>query len=487
MLDNTLRPAIAESASAELARRNLLDFGKLVYPEFQQPPHIKYIASLLEKLEQGSIRRLAIATSVRHGKSVIANQLYVPWLLGRNPRKNIILASHSEALAVMHSRISKNIVSDDRYPFDVQISSDSASVQRWNLTAGGGEYSIGTGGAVTGRGADFLIGDDILHDGLSETERDSAWRWYSEVAMPRLEPQGRVLVIGARFAFDDIFGRLLESEDAAAWTFISLPAICNSEDDPLGRAIGEALWPERMPIAELESRRREMSSYAFEAQFQQNPVPARGTLFQADWLAHRYTSLPSRSEPVDSRPQWARLSISLEPEIRPVCIQAIDSAWRDGLGNDYSVIATILADGKDYFVVDIFRKRLVYPDLIRAVYEEYNKHRPDIIYVEEAASGYALVQDLRRSTGLPITGVTPDRSKTARAEVVMPLFESGRVKFPVKASWLDDCISELLRYPAARHDDQLDAIVLAISKATATIARQQTAMSVGKLQGWMER
>ena len=80
------------------------------------------------------------------------------------------------------------------------LSRDSTSAGRWNTTAGGGRYAIGVGGAITGRGANVLIIDDALHDGLSEAERETAWRWYTEVAIPRLEPGGAVIVIGARFA-----------------------------------------------------------------------------------------------------------------------------------------------------------------------------------------------------------------------------------------------------------------------------------------------
>lgn len=489
MLDNTLRPAIAEGASAELARRNLLDFGKLVYPEFAAPKHIRYIASLLEDLEAGKIRRLCIATPVRHGKSVICSQLFPAWYLGRRPKENVILASHSESLAVLHSRIAKSIVDDSsQYPFEAKISSDSASVQRWNLTVGGGMYAIGVGGAITGRGANLLILDDALHDGLSESERDSAWTWFSTVAVPRLEPGGRILVVSARMAYDDIMGHLQESEEAAEWKFISLPAICNSEEDLLGRAIGEPLWPERVSLEELESRRVAMGSAAFSCQLQQDPTPSGGTLWDRSWLEHRYDSLPDRRGPQDTRPAWQRNSISLpELDFAPVVIMACDSAWKTGLSNDFSVIVTIMSDGKNFYVMNVWRKRVEYPELLAAVVSQYQAYLPDSLYVEEAASGYALVQDLKRSSGLPIVAVKPDSSKTARAETISPLLEAGRVLFPKSAPWLEETLQELVRFPAARHDDIVDALVLGITKAQSSIARQQTALSMSKLSSWIER
>jgi hypothetical protein len=274
---------IVDAVHRELARRSLLDFATLVYPQFETPPHLRLIAGLLEQIERGELRRLQISVPVRHGKSVLASQAFPAWFLGRHPERNVILCSHAEELAVRNSRVAKHLVSDERWPFAVELSGDSTAAGRWNTTRGGGVYAIGVGGAITGRGADLLIIDDALHDGLSELERESVYRWYSEVAFPRLEPGGAVIVIGARFAEDDLCGRILESEDGPSWEVVNLPALAE-EGDPLGRALGEPLWPARFSLSEIEMRRVAMGSRAFEAQFQQHPTPAAGAIFQRAWF-----------------------------------------------------------------------------------------------------------------------------------------------------------------------------------------------------------
>ena len=464
---------LQDAARYELARRRLLDFAKLIYPNFAAPPHVRLIADLLEQAERKEKRRITISVPVRHGKSVISSQLFAAWYVGRNPQKNVILASHSEDLAVRNSRIARSFLQDKRWPFpDVRLATDSQSAARWNTTAGGGVFAIGVGGGITGRGADMLIIDDALHDGLSAAECASAWSWYSEVAVPRLEPGGTVIVIGARFGTTDLIGTILESDDGPNWHVVNLSAIAE-EGDPLGRQPGEALWPERMDLDELEMRRSMMSSHAFEAQFLQRPTPRGGNLLKIEWLSHRYSgSVPQNRRAVTT---GAGPYTTTTEEIDQIhTVMGCDIAAKTGIANDYSAIVTIKSNERDIFVVDVVRERLEFPALLRRIKEQAEKHKPSRLYVEEASSGFATVQELKYSSGLPVIGVPPRGSKTSRVEALTGLFESGRVKLPEHAPWLDAFIAELLSFPSGKNDDQLDALVLAISMLSALIvdARQ---------------
>ena len=225
----------------------------------------------------------------------------------------MIEATHSAELSERNSRGARALVQDDRWPFDAKLSGDSTSASRWNLTAGGGVFACGVGGSITGRGADILICDDLMHDSGSDGDREAAWKWFTEVAVPRLEPNGAIVMIGTRFSEDDIFGRLLDGPDADAWCLIRLPGICDSQDDLLQRPIGSALWPERISADTLAARKREMGTRAYECQFQQNPVPLEGNLIKAEWL-QRYDQPPTEFTKV-------------------VC--ALDAAAKTGVSNDY--------------------------------------------------------------------------------------------------------------------------------------------------------
>lgn len=465
------RDALKALATRTLAGRSLTDFARYVYPNFDDPPHIKMIASLAQRVVDRDLRNLAISLPVRHGKSVLLSQLLPAFFLGSYPEKNVILASHSADLAERNSRVARNILADERWPFpEVRLASDSSSVQRWNTQAGGGCYAIGVGGGITGRGGDLLIIDDALHDGLSASECESAYRWYSEVAIPRLEPGGAVILVGARFSPIDLIGRVLESEDGPNFHCVQLPALAGIAD-PLGRLPGEALWPARMDVTELERRRVQMGSRAFESQFQQSPQSVDGNIFKREWFKN-YSELP--------KPQSATFSTfggislkSAESGERFYTITAVDCASKVALHNDFSAIVTLISDGKNMYVIDVVRKRLEFVDLARAVVDVYHKHQPSVIFVEDASAGIPLVAELKRLTALPIVAVPARGSKIARAESVAPKVESGRVFLPLHAPWLKEFSDEILAFPGSRFDDQTDAFVLGLTMCEAAFTRQR--------------
>jgi predicted phage terminase large subunit-like protein len=407
----------------------------------------------------------------------MCSQIFPAWFVGRNPTKEVVLASYAADLAERNSRVAKNLVESECWPFeDVKMAPDSKAVSRWNVTKGGGCRAIGVEGGITGRGADVLCIDDP-HATPSESEYERGWDWYQKVVTPRLNGGARVILVSARFGDLDLAGRILESEEADEWTVLRIPAICDSPDDPLGREIGEALWPEHMSVEEIAKRRVAMGPAAWSAQFQQDPIPDGGLTFKSEWFDdNRYERVPvSRTvhAPYTMTTYDATLlGIPLQKERPMYVIQAADSAWKTGVSADRSAIVTLASDMRDIYVTDCWFGRLLYPDLRARVVEEFTrqKQRPSILYVEEASSGFALVEDLKRTTGIPIKGIPPGReSKEARAESVTGLFESGRIKFPRNAPWVAEMISECLRFPNGRHDDMVDALVLGIRQMRDTI------------------
>ncbi len=435
--------AIADAARAEIARRLLLPFAERIYPGWRNAPHLERIAHLLEMVERGELRRLMVNLPPRHGKSLLCSQVFPAWYLGRNSRRQVIMATHGVELSERNSRAARLFVQDERWPFEAKLSTDSTSAARWNLVAGGGLFACGVDSSVTGRGANLLLLDDVQHDSGTDAERESVWRWFCEIAVPRLEPGAAIVAIGTRFAEDDIFGRLLTGPDADEWHLLRLPAVAEQED-PLGRAAGSALWGTRVPLEELQARRRSMGSRWFECQFQQNPVPLEGNLIKAEWLA-RYTSseLPAHFEAL---------------------VMAVDCAAKTGVANDYSAIAVLGASKDGYYLLDVVRRKVEYTELRRMLETAYQEHQPQTLYIEDASSGTVLLQELKRDTRLPVVGVRALGSKVSRVESVAGLFEGGRVRLPAEAPWLLDFERELLGFPNAKHDDTVDAVVLALTQ-----------------------
>ncbi len=436
--------AIADAADEELSRRSPLDFAERVYPGWMNAPHLSMIAALLERVEGGELRRLIVNLPPRHGKSLLCSSVFPAWYLGRHPRRNVIMATHSAELSERNSRAARALVQDSRWPFDSRLSGDSSSASRWNLDIGGGVYACGLGGSITGRGANVLVIDDLQHDSGSDGDRETAWRWFCEIATPRLEPNAAIVAVGTRFAEDDVFGRLLDGPDAKEWTVLRLPALAE-EGDPIGRKQGEALWPERIGVAELEGRRRSMGSRWFECQFQQNPVPAEGNLIRAEWF-QRYETAPTEFTKV-------------------VC--ALDAAAKVGVANDYSAIVKIGVAKGAFYVLDVWRAKVEFPALIRRVTALGDETpKPSAIYVEDASNATALIQALKREAHLPIVPVAAKGSKISRVEGITGTLEAKKVFLPKEAPWLLDFERELLSFPAGKHDDMVDALTLALSKLT---------------------
>ena len=183
-----------------------------------------------------------------------------------------------------------------------------------------------------------------------------------------------------------------------------------------------------------------MTEQDFEAQYNQRPLPPGGALFKHQWLK-RYEKRP------------------LVHEIQGI-FQSWDTAYEVAEGNDYSVCSTWALCGKRYFLLDIFRERLQFPDLERAVYQQREKWDANLVIVEKAGSGISLFQNIRRQTGrFWIVNIGPLGSKQDRASQQSPKFERGEVSVPNEAPWLKTFEEELINFPHVKHDDQVDSVV----------------------------
>ena len=448
-------PVLLKYRDAELARRHLADFCGLMYEKYEKTAHTELLCKHLEALEAREIERLAVFMPPRHSKSYHVSQRFPAWYIGRNPDQLVKLASYSAELAESNSRKVRALVQDYRWPFAAKVAGESFAVNLWHIANNLGEVgAAGVGGPLTGFGSDLLVIDDPFkgpEDANSALQRDRVWTWYAEVADTRMQKGGVQLLTQTRWHDDDLAGRILNSALANTWTVLTLPAIA-VDDDALGRAPGEALWPEWFPIERLEQIRDTMGSKSFSALYQQDPLPIKGSTFQAEWFERRYDKLPARST----------LAI----------IQTIDSAWKTGVSNDFSVISTWATDKIDYFLIDVWRKRVEYTDLKRAAQDKFYEQKPSVVYCEEAASGLALISELQRTTNLPIVAVKARASKTVRAEIATPFFEAGRVVLPREAPWLDEWIREHLRFPNAKHDDQVDCTSMALPLMNKAIVRE---------------
>ena len=224
-------------------QNEFLMFVKSVWPDFiEGKHHIKY-ANQLQKVADGTLKRLIVNMPPRHTKSEFASYLFPAWFVGRNPKAKIMQTTHNAELAFRFGRKMKNLIDspDYRKVFpDVKLAADSKAAGRWDVSGGGEYFAAGVGGSITGRGADLLIIDDphSEQDALSDTALDSAYEWYTSGPRQRLQPGGSIVIVMTRWSTKDLTERLLRNQSeplADQWEVIEFPAILPS---------GQSLWPE---------------------------------------------------------------------------------------------------------------------------------------------------------------------------------------------------------------------------------------------------
>ena len=162
--------------------KSFLDFVKFVWPNFIQGSHHKIYAQKLQDVADGKIKRLIINMPPRHTKSEFASYLFPAWLMGRDPTKKIIQATHTAELAVGFGRKVKNLIDSGEFREifpEVRLAADAKASGRWSTSSGGEYYAVGVGGALAGRGADLCIIDDPVseQDALSSTALDNIYEW----------------------------------------------------------------------------------------------------------------------------------------------------------------------------------------------------------------------------------------------------------------------------------------------------------------------
>lgn len=274
--------AISELQFRRAARTSLLNFTKYTFRGYQVSHHHRLICEKLDAVERGEARRVMIFMPPRHGKSELASRRFPPYVLGRNPDKEIISASYGAELAVDFGREVRNTINTPRYQVvfpGTQLAIDSSAKGRWHTNGRGGYVAAGVGTSITGRGANILNIDDPVKDRAeaeSETVRDSIWAWYRSTAYTRLEKDAAVILTMTRWHEDDLAGRLLEAAqvDGDKWDVLCLPAISPE---------GTALWPEKYDMGALAQMRKVLEQREWGALYQQEPRPSGSSFFNMQY------------------------------------------------------------------------------------------------------------------------------------------------------------------------------------------------------------
>jgi predicted phage terminase large subunit-like protein len=383
----------------------------------------------------------------RHTKSEFASYLFPAWVMGQKPQTKIIQATHTAELAVGFGRKVKNLLDSDIYRDvfpDIQLARDAKASGRWSTDMGGEYYAVGVGGALAGRGADLCIIDDPVseQDALSPAALDNIYEWYTSGPRQRLQPGGAIIIVMTRWSIRDLTAKVLQKQaegGADQWEVVEFPAIFPDTDN--------VLWPEFWSRDELEGVRASIPVAKWNAQYLQNPTAEEGAIIKREW--------------------WNVWDHD-DPPVVDYIIQSYDTAFTKSERADYSAITTWgvfhpdEGDEAAIILLDAEKGRWEFPELKDAAMRLYEEFEPDMVLIEQKASGTPLTQDLRKM-GIPVSGFTPGRGadKFSRMNACSPVFESGMVYAP-DTRWAEEVIEECASFPNGEHDDLADSMTQAI-------------------------
>ena len=447
---------LQELKMRKLSHSRFLAFVREVWPTFISGRHHAKMAAAFERVANGECKRLIINMPPRHTKSEFASYLLPAWFLGKYPHKKVIQTSHTAELAVGFGRKVRNLVDQEVYTKifpGVGLQADSKAAGRWATNKGGDYFAIGVGGAVTGKGADFLIIDDPHSEQeatIAENNPevyDKTYEWYTSGPRQRLQPGGAIVVVMTRWSKRDLTGQVLKAEaqrGGEEWEVIDFPAILPS---------GNPLWPEFWALTELQALKKELPNSKWMAQYMQQPTSETSAIVKREWWQ-----------------VW-------DKEDPPFCdftLMSWDTAFEKTNRSDYSACTTwgvFYQDNPEtgktdtnIILLNAFRDRMEFPELKRVAIEQYRDWEPDSVIIEKKASGAPLIYEMR-AMGIPVQEFTPVKGndKISRLNAVSDVFASGRVWAP-NTSWAEEVIDEVASFPSGEHDDYVDSVSLALMR-----------------------
>lgn len=450
------REEMARAVNAELGRRSFAHFVSLIKPEYElEPFHHAIIAEIQRWADAPDPYPLVLSLPPGHGKSEYA-KLACAWLAVRDPEQQTAYVSYDSGLAQHHFDGLLDILGSEAAQtyYGALVPPESKggrTKEECPLLQGSGHlYARGRDQGLTGRRLDHGVMDDLLKDDVeasSASLREKAWRWITRVmrTRKRVGRPLRLLMLATRWHLDDPTGRVLAKiKGAREVRFAALKEGEPSEADP--RQPGEALWPTQMSAEQLHEE-RELDPYGFAALWQQNPVPDGGALIKAAYLERRWEAI----EALTHQPgRW---------------VQSWDCR-NDGkdLKRSSQVAAHLYfepasASGEAYLVDK--RGGPWSPEETLAQFDLLQLDplwaRATIRLIEAKADG-KMILSLRQRRYPGMTPLVPTEDKVTRLRAVLPFLAALNVILPAAAPWLGQVLSDLTSFPAALHDDDVDAL-----------------------------
>jgi len=432
-------------------------------------PHLKELNRALVELAAGRQRRLIVQMPPRHGKSELASRYFPAWYLGTFPDRRVILTSATGELAAEFSASARDaLLEHGSRLFGCRLAFGWRRRDLWRLESGGSLRSAGVGGDIMGRGADLLIVDDYFknsEEALSPARREAVLKWFLSTSSTRLSPEGAIVIIATRWHRDDLIGRLLaeSSRGGESYRVLRFPALAE-KDDPLGRRVGAALWPDRFDRRWLQARQAAYAAsgyrWMWQALYQQQPPEMLDSEFDPAYFGpHIWFGQP---------PEPARVVLR---------VMALDPSLGHTDRSDYSAIVALTLDAAGVMWIDADLERRDKTRLAAAAVEWGRRFEPDGFAVEANQFQTLLADDIARRSrelgvALPIYELHNSLPKRSRIRCLTPYLARGDFRFQRDSPGARLLVDQLREFPGGRYDDGPDALEMALRLARKLLAEE---------------
>jgi len=416
----------------------------------------KHHLLMLEAMERTMLRpygRLILMLPPGSAKSTYGSIVAPTWFMGKFPGSRILLASYGDTLAARHGRRARQVVKSQDYSaiFQTSINPESRAADQWALMNGSEYLAGGILSGITGNRANGWIIDDPVknrQDADSQLIRDRTFEEYEQTVKTRALPGCWGILIQTRWHEDDLAGRILPRDwdgesgmirgsDGLDWEVICLPALCDRPNDPLGRKLGEYIWPEYYPREHW--RQFQQDARGWGSLYQQRPTVEEGTYFKRDWF-QRYDSAPG---------------------LMNIYMTADFALSEDG--GDFTELAVwgVAPDRKIYALAWWFGQTDSY-EWAKQIIAMVQQWQPLFLIAEGDNIRKAVLPFLRvmmRETGVFVAVEeipSGGGDKPAKARNFQAMQSAGMVLWP-KTEWATRVIDQCLKFPAGKHDDAVDA------------------------------
>lgn len=432
---------------------DLTAFSEYMNPEEPPALHHRFVCDRLMAAESGEVRRGLVSMPPGSGKSVYCSRMFPAWYLGRNPKKKFIQGGHTQNFVESEfGKKTRDLIDDEKYHDifpEVSLDPSMRAAGKWGLSnLKGGYLAKGVGQAIAGFRGNIAVVDDPIgsrEDAQSQTVRDKVFNWYTADLKTRLLPYSAEFIVATRWHSDDLCGRIEDMSKKgliAPFEIINIPMIYedDSEPDPLGRKLGDTLWPDFYPPEDVLETKRGMTPSDWNSLYMGQPMDAAGGTAKAEWF--KYYSGDIRKKVIVRR-----------------IVLSVDTATKTQERHDYTAILVWMEDteGK-FYLLDVVRKKVEFTELCLLIDSTARRWNASVILVEDKGAGTQYYQTRAGKAPAPIIPIpTTNNDKEFRFDAVSPMIEAGLVYLPEHSTWGAEYEREILAFPNGKNDDQVDA------------------------------